>query len=121
MPDIRTMFDNKYLYHFDLPNPAGTTVKIVKVEPHVVEDPRTKTKQAKPLVYFRGQAKGLVFNKTNTKTVGQLYGFKTEDWLGKFVTLYVTTTSAGGQTVECIRVRPQIPQIKEAPDAAPAT
>jgi hypothetical protein len=116
--DIRTMFDNRYLYHFDLPHPSGTVVEIAKVEPHTVEDPRTKTKQLKPLVYFKGVPRGLVFNKTNMKTVGTLYGYKAEDWVGKRIILFVTTTSAGGQSVECIRVKPQIPPAaKEQADA----
>ena len=55
-------------------------------------------------------AKKLWCNKTNGRTIAKLYG-KTENWIGKRITLFPTDTrGAGGQTVPCIRVRPNEPK-----------
>jgi hypothetical protein len=51
----------------------------------------------------------LLLNKTNAKTIAQLYGKRPKDWEGKWIQLYPTTTEIGGETRDCIRVRNQIP------------
>lgn len=51
----------------------------------------------------------LALNKTNAKTIVGLYGNKPAKWVGKTITLYPTTTDVGGETTECIRVRPVVP------------
>lgn len=69
----------------------------------------------------------LLLNKTNAKTIAQLYGKRPADWVGKWIQLYPTTTEVGGETRDCIRVRPQIPgsdkarkSKSEPPPSAPA-
>ena len=54
----------------------------------------------------------LLLNKTNAKTIAQLYGKSPTDWVGKFVALYPTTTEVGGEMQDCIRVRNEIPALK---------
>jgi hypothetical protein len=76
------------------------------------------TRQGKPLPL------PLLLNKTNAKAVAQLYGKRPADWVGKWVTLYPTTTEVGGETRDCIRVRNQPPVMDRArrakqPDALP--
>ena len=61
-----------------------------------------------------GGPKGLILNKTNGRTVASLYGPKVEAWVGQRITLYPATTSVGGRTTDCIRVRP----VKPAAEAA---
>lgn len=51
----------------------------------------------------------LLLNKTNAKTIAQLYGKRPADWVGKWIQLYPTTTEVGGETRDCIRVRNQVP------------
>lgn len=48
-------------------------------------------------------------NKTNCKTIAALYGNNPHQWVGKTITMFPTTTDAGGETHDCIRVRPYIP------------
>lgn len=50
-----------------------------------------------------------LLNKVNAKTIAQLYGRRTRDWVGKWIQLYPTTTERGDETVDCIRVRNQVP------------
>jgi hypothetical protein len=71
----------------------------------------------KPDVHFRGKKKPLGLNSTNARTIAKLFGSnKTEDWLGKAITIYPTTTMAFGEEHECIRVRPRLPSKDAAND-----
>lgn len=73
-----------------------------------------------PLLYLvdrRGiEQLPLALNKTNAKTIAQLYGTNPHLWAGRTITLYPTTTDVGGKTEECIRVRPWVPGSKSAPN-----
>lgn len=116
MPDYRTLYDKDYIYAYDLAGKDATLV-ISKVEGCELKSGKGTTK--KPVIFFRGQTKGLALNSTNGKIICKLYGPKTEDWIGKALTLYPTTTSFGNETVECIRVRPTRP-VAAQPTAQPA-
>lgn len=108
MPDYRTLFDKEFLYAFHLGG-REVTVEIVRVRGGEVTGTGGK-KNKKPLVYFRGKEKPLALNSTNAKTIASMYGNNTDDWIGKRVTLYPTTTNFGGETVDCIRIRPGAPR-----------
>lgn len=115
--DVRSMFDKEFLYHYDLQG-RDVTVTIRKVIQGAVQGTDGK-KAKKPVVYFEKTEKGLALNITNVRTIGGIYGFKAEEWIGKRITLYPTTTQMAGKTVECIRVRPTPPKsnVKDAPPA----
>lgn len=60
---------------------------------------------------FREQVMDMVCNRTNAKTITKVLGSPyLEDWSGKKIQLYPTTTKFGGDIVECIRVRPTAPK-----------
>ena len=123
MPDVRTMFDKAYLYAYDLQG-RDVTVTIARVVGGTLTGTGGKSSK-KPILFFQGAKKGLALNITNAKTIASMYGnsFKTEDWIGKRVTLYPARTSFGGTEMDCIRIRPTIPKqtVKDAPPAeAPA-
>jgi len=104
----RSMMDEKeYLFAFDLQG-REVTVTIEKISGgEVIGDKGKKSK--KPVAKFEGKEKKLILNVTNCKTIAQLYGNDTAAWAGKKIMLYATTTQNGGETVECIRVRPKEP------------
>lgn len=107
MPHYKSFFDRDYLYAFDLQG-RDVTVTIDRVTAgELTSVGGRKTK--KPLCYFVGKTKPLAVNATNGKTVASLYGTNTDDWKGKRITLYPTTTQMGGETVDCIRIRPIVP------------
>ena len=57
--------------------------------------------------------KPFILNRTNSKTITKLAGSPyIEDWEGLTITVYATTTSVAGETVECLRVRPMLPRIE---------
>jgi hypothetical protein len=122
--DVRSMYDKEYLYHYDLEG-RDVTVCIERITQGTLTGKGNK-KAKKPIVYFRGKQKGLALCITNAKTIKEMYGsFRAADWIGKWITLYPTTTTFGSDTVECIRVRPQIPkrvkaQTQDEPAAEPS-
>ena len=114
MTDYRGMFDREYLGAWDLQG-RDVTLTITRCVAGELTGSGGK-KAKKPLVYFKGkggtETKPLALNKTNGKLIAGMYGPDTTAWVGKKITIYATTTSFGGDTVECIRVRPGIPSGK---------
>lgn len=110
MPDYRQYYDRDYLAAFDL-NGKDATVTIARVEGKELTGSGGR-KAKKPVIWFEGKEKGMALNKTNGKTIASLYGNDTTAWIGKAITIYPTTTSMGGETVDCLRVRPKIPESK---------
>jgi hypothetical protein len=103
----RKMFDDKdHLYAFDLDG-REVTVRIEKVTAGELSNGTKKSK--KPMIHIVGKAKKLAINKTNGKTIATMYGSDTDAWAGKLITIYPTTTNFGGETVDCIRVKPIAP------------
>lgn len=120
MPDYRSLFDNRWVKAWDLGG-RDITVTIVKVEAGVLENAKLKKRDRAPIVWFRGGKKPLALNRTNAQTIAAMYGNNTEDWIGKAVTLYPTTTEMAGKACDCIRVRPAQPKGKavEMPNPEP--
>ena len=108
--DYRTLFDRDYIGHFDLPAGRDVVVKISRVVAGQLTAQGGR-KSKKPIIYFEGKEKGMIANKTNSKTIAALYGNMVESWVGKEIALYVSTTRSpeGGDDVPCIRIRPQAP------------
>ena len=108
--DIRAYFEKAHLGAWDLQG-RDVTVAI-----RAVSNPKLRTEgggsQKKPVVFFEGTEKSLVLNKTNMATIVSLYGTKVQNWIGKRITLYPTTTKFGRETVDAIRVRPKKPAEK---------
>jgi hypothetical protein len=104
--DYRSLFDRDFIAAFDLGG-KDVTITITKVEGRKLKSERGE--QLKPVIYFEGSDKAFVGNKTNGKIIAAMYGNHTEDWVGKRITIYGTTTSVGGEVKDCIRVRPGIP------------
>lgn len=59
----------------------------------------------KLFILFNELDKGLVLNKTNADTVGELYGRNTDNWLGKQVMLFTMPVDYQGKKVQAIRLR----------------
>jgi len=69
-----------------------------------------QSNEEKLVLYFRELVgKSLVLNKTNSKTIGKLYGSRVGDWRGKRITLFPTDVSFRGDMVPTIRIRPVVP------------
>lgn len=64
-------------------------------------------KEESTIAYLKGQ-KPFILNNTNSKSIAKLYGPYIEDWSGKPITLFASTTKLAGDTVECLRIRPVV-------------
>lgn len=122
--DWRSMFEGKYLGAWNLIDADGNrrdvTVTIESVTAEMVVGEGGK-KNKKPVLRFVGKDLPMVIGKTVGKTIAAMYGHDTKAWIGRRITLYPATTEVGGETKDCIRVRPGIPaepRGKEARDAA---
>ena len=108
----KSMTDRTHIAAFDL-NGKDVHVKIVRVSAGELTAAGGR-KSKKPVVFFDGKDKSLPLNSTNAKTIAAMYGNYVEKWIGKWITLYPTTTEMAGETVEAIRVRPIAPRGKAA-------
>ena len=81
------------------------TMVIEKVEFEEVVRAETGQKETVPVVWFKKAKKGWIINRTNEDSIIHMHGKVAENWGGKEVTIYPTTTRCGRETVDCIRVR----------------
>jgi len=66
---------------------------------------------SKIVLGFAGAKKGLVLNVINsTRVTGNLGTDDMEEWSGKKITIYPTTTDFNGSVVPCIRVKEEMPE-----------
>ena len=111
---VDLLYPSKYLKGADLRG-RDVTVTIEMIEPRHELARTDNTKEAKPLMRFRGADKGLVLNKTNAKTIASIYGMEVLRWIGQPITLYSAKVSAFGAIHDAVRVRPQRPKQRQNP------
>lgn len=112
--NIHDLFPSKYLKASDFQG-QDVTLMMVAVSVEDIGDGENR-----PLLRFDGAKKGLLLNRTNARTIAELYGPETNDWRGRQVTLYPTTTDFRGAMVGCIRVRAEVPAQPEPVVPKPA-
>lgn len=62
-------------------------------------------KKRKHVVYFKGQDRGVVLNKTRYSALAEIAGTnKPEKWKGTKVVLFAGKTNFGGKSVACIEI-----------------
>ncbi len=116
--DINTAFPSRWLKASDIGD-EDLSLTIVSVDEEDVG--QGKTKEVKPVAFFSETDKGLILNKTNAKSIEQLYGPETDDWIGKTIRLFATDVEFQGDQVEAIRVRRHAPQARRASPPARGT
>jgi hypothetical protein len=116
--NINQAFPSKYVTAGDLQG-RDVPVQIGRVEIEEVGDDEDQ----RPVMYFTGMKKGMVLNKTNATTISGLYTEETNNWIGKGIVIYPSTTNYGGKEVDCIRVRktPPSSQVVAPPAPPPPT
>lgn len=88
---------------------TDTTVRIVSVGQEEVKGENGK-KEICTVARLEGM-KPFIINRTNAKTITKVYNTPyIEDWAGKLITVFPTTTKVAGEVVECLRIRLQVPQ-----------
>lgn len=102
-----------YIGAYALPEGEDLTVKIDFVQ--VEEVTGAQGKKDVCTVAHLVNEKPMILNVTNSKTIAKLYGPYIEDWQGQLITLFASTARMGGETVECLRIRPQVAERKAKP------
>ena len=103
-----------YIGAYSLEDGKDLTVTITEVKREMVTGSGGKKEEC-TVAYLKGQ-KPMILNVTNCKTITSIY--KTpfiENWKGKSITLFVSTTKLRGEDVECLRIRnttPSLPELK---------
>ncbi len=116
--DIRASFKSTYLKASDIPEGQFVPVTIDRIEEANMAQ-EGKPADIKPVMYFVGKEKGMALNKTNGETVAAAFGYETDEWAGKRVSLYITQTT-DPQGKPCMGLRISIPKNKPIKTAAPA-
>jgi len=101
MANINDVFPAKYLKARDLQG-KEPIVTIDRVE----FEPVGRSRELKPVVYFRGKEKGIVLNKTNANKIIEISGSaETDAWPGTALKLYTTEADFGGETYDVVRIK----------------
>jgi len=120
MSDTKThwkmLINPDYIGAYALPDGEDLTVTIDYVQSEEVTGSGGK-KEVCTVAHLKGQ-KPMILNVTNSKSIHKLYGPFIEDWAGKDITLYASTTKLAGEVVECLRIRPKVAERKKPGIAA---
>ena len=117
MTHWRGLIEREYLGAWDLVDKAGKpkewTLAIESATSRKVYSQKIKKDAGRCVLTFRGASKPLIAGATLCTTIEGMYGSDIEQWVGKLVTLYPTTTDVGPKKgVPCIRIRPSVPRGK---------
>lgn len=107
MVNINEEFPSKYLKSADLKG----TVQRVKIDRIEVEQIGTDRKL---VMYFAGKDKGMVLNKTNARTIGDVYGEDTDAWLEAPIEVFSMKVDFQGRMVDGLRIRVPPPKRQSA-------
>ncbi|CUI41993.1 hypothetical protein [Achromobacter xylosoxidans] len=108
----KLLINPDYIGAYALEEGQDLTVTIDYVQQESVTGTGGK-KEDCTVAHLVGQ-KPMILNVTNSKMIAKLYGPYIEDWAGKPITLYASTTKLAGETVECLRIRPKV-TVKQPP------
>lgn len=103
----KRLMNPDYIGAYWLPEGEDVTVVIDYVRREVITGTGGKKEECS-VAHLAGGVKPFILNATNSKTIAKLYGPYIEDWAGKPITLFASTAKLAGDTVECLRVRPQV-------------
>lgn len=112
--DYNEFFPSKYLKADDFEDDSP----IVVIKRITVEEVG-KDKDRRPILFFEGEEKGIVLNKTNATNIARAYGTDTDGWMGKKIQIGTEMVSFNGETKPAIRLYP--PRKAKASVNAPLT
>lgn len=104
----------------DNPNYLGTyalnpgqdlVVQIASVNQEEIFNPSAHKNETCIVAHFSNKdVKPMVLNVTNCNMISKIYGTPyIEDWVGKYISIYIARVPAFGNTVDALRIRNRIP------------
>lgn len=112
----KRLMNPDYIGAYSLNEGEDLTVKIDYVVREMITGTGGKKEEC-TVAHLVGQ-KPFILNATNSKSIAKLYGVYIEDWAGKPITLFASTTKLAGDTVECLRIRPTVTKRQPPPVSA---
>ena len=111
----KQMVNLDYIGAYALTDGKDLTLTIDRVVKEMVTGNNGKKEQCMVMYFKERDYKPMILNRTNAKSITALCSSPyIEDWAGHRVTLYATTTRLGGDTVECLRIRPTVVETKQS-------
>ena len=80
-----------------------------------------KDKERKLVVWFTNDARGLVLNRVNNRTIRGAFGDACDSWTGKIIIVFPTMAEFRGEMKPALRVRIPPPKSNGQPAAKPVT
>lgn len=110
MPNWKLLVNYNYLGSQNFNKGEEKVLTIKKVNREIVVSEGGKSEYCVVIYFEEPDIKPFVANKTNCKTISKIYNSPlTEDWVGKKIQIYPTTTKLKGEIVDCLRIRPFVP------------
>lgn len=121
MAKLSDVFQSKYLKaETDVIEGDDKTFTIKSVEIEDFDNDGKKTQN--PVLYLKGEKKGMVCNRTNSKTLAEIFNSDdTDDWEGKRIVVCSTEVQFGADMVYSLRVVKKKTIAANAPRTKPAT
>lgn len=119
MPHWKSLIDNDYIGAFAFGENEEITATIKAVVSKPIKDNKGEEKRALIVIFAEKDLKPLVTNKTNAASIVALVGGdaifanNTDNWIGKRITMFASTTMAFGEMKECVRIRPTVADTKK--------
>jgi len=107
---------SRFLKAADLPGEKKFRIKSVTEEEVGVG----KDKERKLVVWFTNDARGLVLNRVNNRTIRGAFGDDTANWPSKIIIAFPTMAEFRGEMKPALRVRIPTPKGDGQPAAKPA-
>lgn len=108
-PTLDEMFPSPYLKASDIDGEEILTIKGFKNE--TFKNQKSDKDEEKTIIFFEEREKGMVFNKTNARTLKELYGNVTSEVIGKRIILYTPIVESFGKNEPALRIKPQRPPV----------
>ena len=108
MPNVDDVYPSKKGSHLKAEDLNGKEIKAKIASYEIVEFPNDGEPEKKLVLKFERGEKTLVLNKTNSRAIQSGFGGEIDDWIGKEIIMFPTTTDFSGKMVDCIRVRPKL-------------
>ena len=111
----KKLINPDYLGAYSLDPGKDMILTIGQVRKEMITGTGGKQEQC-TVCHWQEKQKPMILNVTNCKTISKL--LKTpyiEQWTGHRIQIYASTTRMGGETVECLRIRDELPEDVQIP------
>lgn len=104
-----------YLGAYALQPGQDLVLQITSVGQEEVYNPTNNKKEVCTVARFADKGvKPMILNVTNCKTISKVYDTPyIEDWVGKYISVYIAKVNAFGEKVEALRIRNKVPTVEK--------